>query len=366
MSRDFYEVLGVARDADVDEIKKAYRKLARAYHPDHNPDNPEAEQRFKEISEAWSVLSDPDKRRKYDMTGRAGAGGPGDFGFGGMGGVGGFFEEMIQDMFGGGWRRGPQTGADLRFRLDVTLDEIALGTTRTIRFRRQHICDRCSGIGAQKVEDIEVCPTCGGRGQVRIQQGFFVVSRPCGACRGRCKRVKSPCTACRGEGRVERERSLDVRIPAGMQEGMRLRLRGEGEPGEIGAPPGDLYVEVSVAEHPVFGRDGLDLIVEVPVPVSTALLGGEVEIPLLGGGVRKVEVDAGLESGEQLVLRGLGLPAGQGRGRGNLIVIWRVVMPKKLGRSERKALEKAFAEIDDDRFEALREFRRKVERSRAS
>lgn len=361
MSRDYYEVLGVARDADADEIKKAYRRLARENHPDHNPDDPAAEERFKELSEAWAVLSDPDKRRRYDRGGFAGAG-AGE----GFGGFGSLFEDVLQDMFGGGRRGGPAAGADLRYRLDIDLQTVAVGAERTISFRRLHTCERCDGKGAERAEDVETCKTCDGRGQVRAQQGFFVVARPCGACRGRGRTVRKACPDCRGRGRLDKERELKVTIPPGMQEGMRLRLRGEGEPGEAGAPPGDLYVEVQVQPHPLFERDGLDLYVEVPVPVSTALLGGTVDVPLLDGGTFNIDVDPGLEGGTQVPIRGVGLPDAQSRRRGNLIAVLRVVMPAKLGRSERKAFEKAFAVLDDERYEALREFRRKVERSRTS
>ncbi len=356
MSRDYYEVLGVPRDADASEIKKAYRRLARENHPDHNPDDPEAEDRFKAVSEAWSVLSDPDKRRRYD---RGGAGN-------GPGGVGSFFEDILQDMFGGGRRGGPSTGADLRYRLEIDLATVATGTERTIRFDRLHTCERCDGRGAEHPEDVETCGACDGRGQVRAQQGFFVVSRSCGACRGSGRKVRKACPDCRGRGQVEKERELKITIPAGMQEGMRLRVRGEGEPGETGAPPGDLYVEVLVQPHPLFERDGLDLFVEVPVPVATALLGGTVEIPLLDGGSHSIDVDPGLESGRQIPIRGVGLPDAQSRRRGSLVAVLRVVMPDKIGRNERKALEKALAGFDDDRYEGLREFRRKVERSRPS
>lgn len=354
MDFDLYAVLGVAADATDDEIKKAYRRLARQYHPDHNPDDAEAEDRFKEISAAWSVLSDPEKRRQYDMYGAGGGPGLGDF----AAGMGGLFEDLIQDMFGGG-RRGRRAGTDLRYRLQISLAEVLTGAEHVIEFRRPGTCETCQGHGAATAEDIETCGQCHGRGQVRSSQGFFVVSRPCPQCRGRGQRIRKPCGDCNGQGMVGVDRKLDVQVPPGVQSGMRLRLRGEGEPGEQGAPPGDLYVELVVEEHPLFIREERHLLIQVPVPVHVALLGGEVEVPLLDGGIHRLEIEAGTETGSEVRLRGQGLPDLNSGRRGDLIIVLGLAMPRKLHRKERRALEQAFSEIDPDRYDAVRAFEKR-------
>lgn len=363
MNRDLYQILGIARGASDDEIKKAYRRLAREYHPDYNPDNPEAEERFKEISAAYSILSDADKRAQYDRFGTTGPGGvPG-------GGFGDFFEDIISDFFGGGRRRGGarvQAGADLRYRQRITLDEVATGATRTIEFERAGACPTCKGLGSENPEDVETCRQCEGMGQIRIQQGFFVVQQTCGACAGRGKTLRNRCGECKGKGHVRVRRSLEIQIPPGVADGSRLRLRGEGEPGPNGGPNGDLYVELVIDKHPIFLRNEADLYLELPVPIATALLGGEVEIPLLGGGNEALQVEAGLETGMELRIRGAGLPDGSGRRRGDLVAVAKVVMPDKLGRGERKDLEKALKGIAEDRYSALKDFRKRVKQAARS
>lgn len=361
MNPDLYDILGVARNASDDEIKKSYRQLAREYHPDYNPGNPEAEERFKGISAAYSILSNPEKRAQYDRFGStSGAGMPG-----GGAGFGDFFEDIISDFFGGGRRRSgrPQAGADLRYRLRITLDEVASGVTKTIDFERAGICPTCSGHGAENPSDVETCTQCQGSGQLRMQQGFFVVQQTCGTCSGRGKTVRNRCGECRGKGHIRVRRSLDVQIPPGIDDGNRLRIRSEGEPGPNNGPLGDLYVELSVDKHPVFVRNDMHLYLEMPLPIVTALLGGEVDVPLLGGGSETVKVDAGIESGAEIRIRGAGLPDTSGRRRGDLIAVAKVVMPDKLGRGERKDLEKALRGIDDDRYSAIKEFRKRVKQA---
>lgn len=360
MNRDLYAVLGLSRNASDEDIKKAYRRLAREHHPDYNPGNPEAEERFKEISAAYSVLSDPEKRAQYDRFGSVSTGGMPS------GGLGDFFEEMISDFFGGGRRRGGNraaAGADLRYRLRLTLDEVAVGVTRTIEFDRPSICPRCKGLGSENPSDVNTCNQCYGTGQLRMQQGFFVVQQTCGACGGRGHVIKNRCSNCRGSGQVNMRRTLEINVPAGIGDGNRLRIRGEGEPGTNGGPAGDLYVELSIEKHPIFVRNNTDLYLELPVPISIALLGGELEVPLLGGGFEAVSVEPGLESGVEVRIRGAGLPDPNSRRRGDLVAVIKVVMPEKLGRSERKDIEKAFRSISEDRYPAVKDFRKRVKQA---
>ena len=288
--RDYYEVLGVPRDVGEQELKSAYRKLALKYHPDRNPNDRTAEERFKEAAEAYGVLADPDKRARYDKFGHAGLGGgtPGfdpttfaDFNdiFGNLGDMFGF-----GDIFGTGRRRrGPRRGADLRYDLPIALENAAAGTEATLQVPREEPCDRCAGSGAAAGSSPETCPQCHGRGQVRYQQGFLTVARPCGACRGAGKVIRNPCNACRGNGCVSRERKLKVKVPAGIDTGQQLRLQGEGEHGPHGGDPGDLYVVIHVQDHPVFRREGSDLLCAIPVSYPTLVLGGTITVPTLDG-----------------------------------------------------------------------------------
>lgn len=355
--RDYYEVLGVPRTATEQDIKSAYRKLALKYHPDRNPGDKQAEEKFKEAAEAYSVLADPDKRHLYDRYGHAGLGGAATSGFDPnvfhgfediLGGLGDFFG--FGDLFGGGRRRGPQRGADLRYDLDISFEEAARGTETTIQIPRAEACDTCRGSGAAPGSRPSTCPQCHGLGQLRYQQGFFSVARTCGQCRGTGSVITRPCSTCRGAGRVQKDRKLTVRIPAGIATGQRLRLAGEGEAGPSGGPPGDLYVVIHVQEHPFFHRDGNDLYCEIPVNFPTLALGGEIRIPTLEG-EESFTLPEGTESGTTFRLRGRGLPDVGGQGRGDLLVTLKVRTPKKLTREQRKLLEQLASVLPKERFE---------------
>jgi molecular chaperone DnaJ len=342
---DYYEVLGVARSASDGEIKSAYRKLALKYHPDRNPGDHAAEEKFKEAAEAYGVLADGDKRAAYDRFGHAGvnqgAGGPGfdpsvftDFGdiLGGLGDIFGF-----GDAFGGR-RGGPRRGSDLRYDLPVAFEAAAKGTETTIRIPREETCTTCQGSGAAAGSGPETCPQCRGAGQVRYQQGFFTVAKTCGHCRGAGRIISKPCPTCRGGGRTTEQRELKVKIPAGIATGQRLRLSGEGEHGIQGGPPGDLYIVVVVDEHPVFQRHGDDLHCELRVPFPTLALGGNVQVPTLDGD-ETLHVPDGTASGTILKVKHKGVPNVSGRGHGDLYVSVVAAVPKKLTKDQRKALE---------------------------
>lgn len=357
--RDYYEILGVSRTASDGEIKSAYRKLALKYHPDRNPGDHAAEEKFKESAEAYSVLADADKRHLYDRYGHAGLGGAATGGFdpnvftgfedilGGLGDIFGF-----GDVFGAGGRRrgGVQRGADLRYDLEISFDEAAKGTETAIQIPRQESCETCSGSGAAAGSKPTTCPQCQGRGQLRYQQGFFTVARTCGQCRGTGSVITKPCPACKGAGRQLKERKLTVRVPAGIATGQRLRLTGEGEAGGPGGPPGDLYVVIHVQEHPFFRRDGNDLYCEVPLNFTTVALGGEIRIPTLEG-EEPFKVPEGTGSGQTFRLRGRGMPDVTGRGRGDLFVTVAVITPKKLTREQKKLLEQLAGALPKEKFE---------------
>lgn len=355
-ARDYYEILGVARAAADQDIKSAYRKLALKYHPDRNPGNKEAEDRFKEAAEAYAVLADEDKRRVYDRFGHAGLGGAGGGGFdpsvftgfedilGGLGDIFGFGDP------GGRRRSGPQRGSDLRYDLEISFEESAKGAETSIQIPRQEACEACKGSGSAPGSKPSSCPQCHGRGQLRYQQGFFTVARTCGQCRGAGTIITTPCTTCRGAGRVQKERKLTVRIPAGIATGQRLRLTGEGEGGPAGGPPGDLYVVIHVQDHAFFQREGNDLFCEIPVNFPTLALGGEIKIPTLDG-EESFTVPGGTQSGTTLSLRGRGMPDVTGRGRGDLMLTVKVVTPKKLTREQKKLLEQLAAALPAESFE---------------
>jgi molecular chaperone DnaJ len=348
--RDYYEILGLSRGATEAEIKSAYRKLAVRYHPDKNPGDQEAEEKFKEAAEAYSVLSDADQRARFDRYGHAGvsgaaAGAQGAWGAQGFGGI----EDILGDLFGfgevfggrasaGGRRGGAQRGADLRYDLEMTLEEAAAGMTAQLRVPRLEACDTCKGSGAAAGTQPETCPACGGSGQIRLQQGFFSVARTCGQCRGAGRVIRTPCEACRGAGRVEREKQIEVKIPAGVETGSRLRLAGEGEAGAQGGPAGDLYVVIHVREHEVFERQGNNLYASVPVTFAQAALGAEATVPTLDG-QESLKVPAGTQTGTVFRLKGHGMPVLGGRGRGDLFVSVTVVTPTTLTREQRKLLE---------------------------
>jgi len=358
--RDYYEVLGISRTGSDNEIKSAYRKLAMKYHPDRNPGDKAAEDRFKEAAEAYAILADPEKRSLYDRFGHAGvssaAGAGAGFdptvftGFedilGGLGDIFGF-----GDIFGGSRRRGgPQRGADLRYDLEISFEEAAHGTETTIQIPRQETCETCTGSGAAPGTSPSVCSMCRGQGQIRRQQGFFTVATTCPQCRGTGRTISKPCQTCRGAGRVNKERKITVKIPAGIATGQQLRLQGEGESGAAGGPSGHLYVVIHVQEHEFFRRDGTNLFCEIPVNFPTVVLGGDVQVPTLDGS-ETVKIPDGTSTGTTLRLRGKGLPDVNGRGRGDLFVTVQVRTPKKLTREQRHLLEQLSKMLPKEEFE---------------
>jgi molecular chaperone DnaJ len=345
--RDYYEVLQVAQGTDEQDIKSAYRKLALKYHPDRNPGDHAAEEKFKEAAEAYSVLADPQKRGIYDRFGHAGLDAspsssnidPTVFsGFddilGGLGDIFGF-----GDVFGGGRRRGPQRGADLRYDLEISFDDAVAGTETTLQIPRDETCEHCSGSGAASGTQPETCPKCKGRGQIHYQQGFLTVARTCGHCRGAGRVITKPCQVCQGRGQTSRERKLTVKIPAGIDTGQRLRISGEGEFGGQGASPGDLYVVVHVNEHPFFIREGDNLYCEVPVDYPTMVLGGTIEVPTLNGDA-KITIPRATKSGTRFRLRGKGMPEVNGGKPGDLFLAVQIGTPDKLTKEQRSLIEK--------------------------
>jgi molecular chaperone DnaJ len=345
--QDYYEILGIGRDATGEQIKSAYRKLALKYHPDRSPENKhEAEERFRQASEAYSVLSDPQKRQIYDRYGHAGLGGRGfetDF----NSSIFADFQDILGDLFGfedvfrGGRRRGRgsrgQRGGDLRYDMALSFEEAAAGVTTKVTVARHEICEQCHGTGAKPGTGATTCQTCRGHGQVTYQQGFFAISRTCPACGGQGQVIRDACTSCRGQGRVERERTLEVGIPAGVDSGTRLRMAGQGEPGTNGGPPGDLYIFLEVKEHAFFERRGADLYYTLPISFPQAALGAAVKIPTLQG-EQELEIPEGTQSGQIFRQKGKGLPNPHG-GRGDLYVNIRVVVPSKVSRDQRRMLE---------------------------
>jgi len=357
--RDYYEVLGVERSASDSEVKSAYRKLAMKYHPDRNPGDHAAEEKFKEAAEAYAVIADPEKRQMYDRFGHAGvssaAGAGGGFdpsvftGFedilGGLGDIFGF-----GDIFGGRRRGGPQRGADLRYDLEITFEEAAKGTETSIQIPRQENCETCQGSGSAPGSAPQTCSQCRGQGQVRFQQGFFTVARTCPQCRGAGKIITKACTTCRGAGRITREKKLTVKIPAGIGTGQQLRLQGEGESGILGGPAGHLYVVVQVEEHDFFRRDGINLYCEIPVNFTTLALGGEIQVPTLDGS-ESVKVPEGTQTGTTLRLRGKGMPDVNGRGHGDLFATVQVRTPRKLSKEQRRLLDDLAKVLPAEKFE---------------
>ena len=343
---DFYELLEIERTADDATIKSSYRKLAMRWHPDKNPGDAEAEARFKAISEAYECLKDPQKRAAYDRFGHeafkqgmSGGGGPGGMGGGaGFSDLGDIFETIFGSAFGGGGRQQARRGADLRYDMEVTLDEAFHGKTAQIEIEVSQRCEPCDGTGAEPGTGARRCNLCGGHGQVRAQQGFFMVERTCPTCHGRGEVIEKPCRSCRGDGRVDKPQTLDVTIPPGVDTGTRIRLAGKGEAGPHGAPAGDLYIFIHIRRHAVFDRDGTTLITRVPVSFTTAALGREIEIPCLDGKRIKVDIPAGIQSGKQLRKRGEGMPVLQGRGRGDLVLEIMVETPTKLTARQKELL----------------------------
>ncbi len=343
--RDYYEVLGVAKTAGDDELKKAYRKLAMKCHPDRNPGDKLAEESFKEANEAYEVLTDANKRAVYDKYGHEGlqrGGGGSDFG----GGFADIFGDVFSDIFGGGGGRGgPRRGADLRYRIELSLEQAVFGTTETIRIPTVRDCEPCNGNGTADGKAAPTCSTCRGAGQVRVQQGFFVLQQSCPACRGRGTVITDSCKSCRGAGKTRSEKTLEVKVPAGVDTGDRIRLNGEGEPGEKSAPAGDLYVQVEVKPHEIFERDNNDLHCQVPVGFVVAALGGDMDVPTLNGRA-KLTVPEGTQSGKVFRLRGLGVKPVRGGPQGDLLCSVIVETPVHLTRKQ-KDLLKEFGETVD-------------------
>ncbi len=351
--RDYYEVLGVARGASEQEIKKAFRKKARELHPDSNPDNPNAESQFKEANEAYEILKDADKKAAYDRYGHAafdggmGGGGAGarSGGFHGQGDFASAFSDVFDDLFGdfmggqrGGGRQRAARGSDLRYNLRVTLEEAYSGVQKTIKVPTSVACAACSGTGAEGGAEPVSCPTCSGMGKVRAQQGFFTVERTCPTCNGLGQIVKNPCKTCHGSGHMQKERSLSVNIPAGVETGTRIRLAGEGDAGTRGGPSGDLYIFIELVEHNIFKREAQQLFCQVPVSVATAALGGDIEVPTIDGGRSRVKVPAGSQTGKQMRLRGKGMPALRGGGTGDMFIELVVETPVNLTARQKELL----------------------------
>ncbi|SHF45293.1 molecular chaperone DnaJ [Litoreibacter ascidiaceicola] len=367
--RDYYEVLGVARGASADELKKAYRTKAKELHPDRNSDNPNAESQFKEANEAYEVLKDADKKAAYDRYGHAAF----ENGMGGGGqrhGNGDFssafsdvFEDLFGDFMGGGAQRGGRQratrGSDLRYNLRISLEDAYAGLQKTITVPTSVSCEGCDGSGAEGGAEPQTCPTCSGMGKVRAQQGFFTVERTCPTCSGIGQIIKNPCRSCGGSGREEKERSLSVNIPAGVETGTRIRLAGEGEAGLRGGPSGDLYIFIEVTEHALFQREGIDLFCRVPVAMATAAIGGDVEVPTIDGGRSRVKVPAGSQSGRQMRLRSKGMPALRGAGTGDMFIELAVETPVNLT-SKQKELLKEFEKLSEENNPHLSSFFSKV------
>ncbi len=351
--QDYYATLGVARGAGAEELKRAYRKLAMQYHPDRNPGDHQAEAKFKEVNEAYDVLKDDQKRAAYDRYGHAafeqGGGGAGGFDFGG--GIGDIFEQMFGDFMGGGGGRrggrGPRGGADLRAGVEIELTEAFAGTRTTLRVPTRVKCEACGGTGSESKDGgAATCPTCHGAGKVRAQQGFFVVERSCPTCGGQGRVVRNPCRICAGAGTVQSERTLQVQIPAGVEDGTRIRLAGEGEAGGPGGSPGDLYVHVAIRPHPIFQREGAMVFCRVPVRMTQAALGAEIEVPVIDGARARVKIPPGTQTGDQFRLRGKGFSVLRSAQRGDMVIQVQVETPHDLTRRQRELLEEFEAEAD--------------------
>ncbi|PIP92653.1 MAG: molecular chaperone DnaJ [Bdellovibrio sp. CG12_big_fil_rev_8_21_14_0_65_39_13] len=367
--RDYYETLGVQKGAGKDEIKKAYRKLAMQFHPDRNPDNKEAEGKFKEASEAAEVLLDDNKRSRYDQFGHAGVDGMGG-GFGGGGGfngdfadLGDIFGDIFGDILGGGRRRGGRRssgrpGNDLQMGINITFKEAAFGVEKTINITRQVQCEECDGSGAQKGSGPTSCDMCQGMGEIRRQQGFFTVATTCPKCQGSGQMIKDPCKSCHGQGRKKKKVELEVKVPAGIDEGQRLKLSGEGDSGAMGGHNGDLYVQIEIEQHEIFERDGFDVHCRVPISFSQAALGADMEVPTLDGKVL-VKIPEGIQSGEKMRLRGKGIVKLGGYGQGDQIVTIHVETPTKLSHDQ-KELFKKLSEVEKNSNPMSRGFFDKV------
>jgi molecular chaperone DnaJ len=357
--RDYYEVLGASKGASADELKKAYRTKAKELHPDRNSDNPNAEAQFKEVNEAYDVLKDADKKAAYDRYGHAafeggmGGGRPGG-GFGGGGDFSSAFSDVFDDLFGdfmggsrGGGRQRSTRGADLRYNMRISLEGAFTGAQKTINVPTSVQCNSCSGTGAEGGSEPATCPTCSGMGKVRATQGFFTVERPCPTCSGAGQIIKNPCKSCAGQGRTEKDRALSVNIPAGVETGTRIRLSGEGEAGLRGGPSGDLYIFIEVAPHEIFQREGNNLFCRVPVSMTAAALGGDIEVPTIDGGRSRVKVPSGSQSGRQMRLRAKGMPAVRSSQVGDMFIELAVETPVNLTARQKEILRE-FEELSED------------------
>lgn len=363
---DYYKILGVDKDASAEDIKKAYRKLAMKYHPDQNKDSPEAEAKFKELNEAYDVLKDPQKRNAYNLYGRAAFEGPGGGGFrpgpGGAGfsaggdfsGFGGAFSGIFEDMFGdfmggqrGGAKAGPGRGSDIQYTLELSLEDAFKGKEAKIKIPVNEECEVCKGSGAEAGSGSTTCATCDGAGRVRQQQGFFTIERACPACHGSGSIIKDPCKNCGGAGLIRKEKTLKVKIPAGIDHGRRIRLVNEGEAGRLGGPRGDLYVLVAIKPHKLFRREGADLHCRVPMPMTKAALGGEIEVPTIDGSRAKVKIPAGAQTGQQLRLKGKGMSTMKSENRGDLFIEIYVETPVNLDKKQQDLLRKLDETIGD-------------------
>jgi molecular chaperone DnaJ len=363
MAQDFYETLGVAKNASADELKKAYRKLAMKYHPDQNKDSKEAEAKFKEISEAYDVLKDEQKRAAYDRFGKAafdGSMGPGGFGggAGGMGGGGfGAFSDIFEDMFGdmmggragGGGRQTNMRGSDIQYTMEISLEDAFKGKEATIKIPINDTCDKCEGNGTESGKGAEECPTCHGSGRMRAQQGFFTIERTCSTCNGAGSVIKDACKKCAGSGRIRKEKTLKVQIPKGIDSGRRIRLTGEGEAGMRGAPSGDLYVLVAIKAHKFFKRDGANLHCRVPIPMATAALGGELAVPSIDGSRNNVKVAPGTQTGQQLRLKGKGMNVMRADSFGDLYIEIFVETPVNLNGKQKDLFKKLAEDLNNDK-----------------
>ena len=353
--QDYYATLGVARDADAEDLKKAYRKLAMQFHPDRNPGNKDAEARFKDVSEAYEILKDDQKRAAYDRYGHAAfeqgnGGGPGGFDFSASGDLGGIFDQMFGEFMGrrGGGNR-PRTGADIRQAAEIDLTDAYAGVKVNLRVPTRVSCDACTGTGSEdKAHTADTCQTCQGAGKVRAQQGFFLIERTCPTCGGQGRVIRNPCRICRGAGTVQRERSLQVAIPPGVEDGTRIRLQGEGEAGGAGAQPGDLYVHIAIRPHEFFQREGANILMRVPLRMTQAALGGDVEVPVVDGTKAKVKIPPGTQTGDQFRLRGKGFSVLRSAARGDMFIQVAVETPQNLTARQRELLELFETEAEKD------------------
>lgn len=364
--RDYYEVLGVNKNASADEIKKAYRKLAKECHPDLHPNDKQAEERFKELNEANEVLSDTEKRARYDQFGHDGpnmggfGGGAGGFDFGGFGGMGDIFDQLFGGMGGGARRNAPQQGNDLRFDLRISFEEAAFGCEKSFEFSRNEHCETCRGSGAKPGTQPKTCPTCKGTGQVRVSGGFMMTVRACSACGGTGKIITDRCTACNGAGQVRRKRTASIKVPAGIDHGQTIIMRGDGEPGVNGGPHGDLYIQILVRPHKLFRREGVHLHLDLPISFTQAALGADLDVPLLGGGKTSFHIPEGTQNDAEFRIKGQGVQRVNSSYRGDLILHIRVEIPKRLSDKQKDLLRQFDEASSGKEYDGRKSFLDKV------